>query len=393
VTIRYGMVGGGPGAFIGAVHRMAAALDGDYQLIAGAFSADADKSRETGDELGLDPGRVYASYAEMAAGEAGRDEGSRIQVVVIVTPNHLHHPVAKAFLEAGIHVICDKPLTNTLEDAEELCVLAADRDLVFAVTHNYTGYPMVKEARARIEAGELGELRKVVVEYSQGWLATLLEADGHKQAEWRMDPERAGVSSALGDIGSHAHNLVRYVTGLEVRRLFADLGTVVEGRGLEDDATVILELDGGVRGLLSASQIATGERNYLRLRVYGSEGGLDWSQEDPNRLRIVNPDGSEHIVFRGAGATSEAAQAHTRLPGGHPEGFIEAFANIYRNVANTLRERANGGGEPTGGVNAFADDFPKVQDGAHGVHFIHKAVESNQAGAWVDASYTPPGGP
>lgn len=382
MTIRYGMVGGGPGAFIGGVHRMAAALDGEYRLLAGSFSSDFDKSRETGEELGLAPDRVYATYTEMAVAEGALPQESRIQVVSIVTPNHLHYPVARAFLEQDIHVICDKPLTTTLEHAEHLCRLSAERDLVFAVTHNYTGYPMVKEARERVSAGALGRVRKVVVEYSQGWLATLLEAEGQKQAEWRADPERGGVSAVLGDIGSHAHNLVRYVTGLEVRRLFADLGTVVEGRKLDDDATVLLELDGGVRGLLFASQIATGERNHLRLRIYGAEGGLDWSQEDPNRLRLVAPDGSQQVLFRAAGELSERAQAHTRLPAGHPEGFIEAFANVYRNVARTLSDAVEG---------PFDGDFPTVQDGAHGVHFIHKAVESNERGIWVDAAYVPPG--
>ena len=381
MTIRYGMVGGGPGAFIGAVHRMAAALDGEYRLLAGSFSSAFDKSRQSGDELGVAPDRVYETYSEMAAAEGALPKESRIQAVSIVTPNHLHFPVARAYLEQDIHVICDKPLTTTLEDAEQLCRLAAERDLVFAVTHNYTGYPMVKEARERVRAGALGQIRKVVVEYSQGWLATLLEAEGQKQAEWRIDPERGGVSAVLGDIGSHAHNLVRYVTGLEVQRLFADLGTVVEGRELDDDATVLLELDGDVRGLLFASQICTGERNHLRLRIYGAEGGLDWSQEDPNRLRLVAPNGSEHILFPGTDELSERARAHTRLPGGHPEGFIEAFANVYRNVARTLSDDAEG---------PFDRDFPTVQDGAHGVHFIHKAVDSDQRGAWVDAAYSPP---
>lgn len=378
MTVRYGMVGGGPGAFIGAVHRMAAALDGEYRLVAGAFSSDPAKSEQCGNELGLAAGRIYASYADMARAEGALPLGQRIQAVSIVTPNHLHFAVAHAFLEQGIHVICDKPLTTTLEDAEALCRLAAERDLLFAVTHNYTGYPLVKEARERVRAGALGAVRKVVVEYSQGWLSTLLEAEGQKQAEWRSDPERGGVSAVLGDIGSHAHNLVRYVTGLEVQRLFADLGTVVEGRQLDDDATVLLELEGGVRGLLFASQIATGERNHLRLRIYGSEGALDWSQEDPNRLRLLAPDGSEQILHRGAGQLSQAATAHTRLPSGHPEGFIEAFANLYRNVARAIQAGATTG------------DFPTVADGAHGVHFIHAAVASHQAGAWVDASYAPP---
>lgn len=385
------MVGGGPGAFIGAVHRMAAALDGEYELVAGAFSSDPVKSSQTGTELGLDSTRVYDSFQEMAATEGARSGGG-VQVVSIVTPNHLHHPVAKAFLEQGISVVCDKPLTTNLEDAEDLCRTASQRGLLFAVTHNYTGYPMVKEARERVRSGGLGELRKVVVEYSQGWLRTLLEEEGHKQAEWRGDPARAGISSALGDIGSHAHNLVRYVTALEVRRLFADLGTVVEGRKMEDDATVLLELDDGVRGLLFASQIATGERNHLRLRVYGSEGALDWSQEQPNRLRVLESDGSERVLHRGVGALSERAVAHTRLPGGHPEGFIEAFANLYTNIAHTMRARSGEpGSEDADRLGAFADDFPTVQDGARGVHFVLTAAESDRIGGWVDAEYAPPG--
>ena len=384
MTIRYGMVGGGPGAFIGQVHRMAAALDGGYQLIAGAFSSDPAKSQETARDLGLDPSRAYDSYEEMAESEYALPEGDRIELVSIVTPNHLHHDVASTFLRKGVHVICDKPLTTSVEDAEDLCDLADRYSCLFAVTHSYTGYPIVKEARERVRAGELGEIRKVVVEYNQGWLSTPLETEGHKQAEWRTDPDRAGISSALGDIGSHAHNLVRYVTGLEVQRLFADLGTVVDGRKLEDDATVLLELEGGIRGMLSVSQISTGERNNLRLRIYGSSRGLDWSQEEPNRLRLIESDGSERIIYRAAGAASERAQAHTRLPGGHPEGLIEAFANIYRNVASSVSS--------DGTSRTFADDFPTVQDGAHGVYFIHKALESSRLGAWVDASYKPPGG-
>lgn len=404
--IRWGMVGGGPGAFIGAVHRQAAALDGLYELVAGAFSADANRSRRMGAELGLDPDRVYASFAEMAEREAERPVSERVEVVTIVTPNHLHHPIAKAFLQHGFHVVCDKPLTTTVEDAEELCRLVSERALVFAVTYNYTGYPMVKEARELVRAGELGALRKIVVEYSQGWLRTLLEAEGHKQAEWRGDPARAGVSSALADIGSHAYDLLRYVTGLEAHSLYATLGTVVPGRALEDDATVLLKMEGGVRGLLFVSQIATGERNHLRLRVYGSERGLDWCQEDPDRLRILEADGSERTVHRSAGARSEQAAAHTRLPGGHPEGFLEAFANIYRNVARTVEARRGrapraagiargfeGGSDTSGDVvpAPFAADFPTVYDGAAGVHFIHAAVRSHTEGAWVDATFVPAG--
>jgi len=387
LRVRYGMVGGGPGAFIGAVHRMAAALDGRYELVAGAFSADPDKSRQAGEELGLDVRRTYASYEEMAEGEAGLPEAERIEAVSIVTPNHLHHPVAKAFLERGFHVICDKPMTTTLADAEDLCRSVAATDLHFAVTYNYTGYPMVKEARERVAAGELGTVRKVVVEYTQGWLSAPIEAEGHKQASWRTDPDLAGPSSALGDIGSHAHNLLRYVAGLEVERLFASLGTVVEGRKLEDDATVLLQLEHGVRGLLFVSQIAAGERNHLRLRIYGSEGGLDWLQEEPNELRLLAPDGSVRVLHAGGGGLSAAARAHTRLPAGHPEGFLEAFANIYRDFALALRPKADDA------AGAPLRDYPTVRDGARGVHFIAKALESHAAGAWVNAAYTPPGAP
>ena len=384
-AIRYGMVGGGPDAFIGPVHRMAAALDGQFLLVSGAFSSDEERSRRAGKELGLDPARTYASYEEMVRAEAAVSADERIEVVSIVTPNHLHFPVARMFLGAGFHVVCDKPLTTTLEDAETLCGMAVEGDRVFAVTHNYTGYPMVKEARERVRSGSLGPVRKVVVEYSQGWLATLLEAEGHKQAEWRLDPRRAGISSALGDIGSHAHNLTRYVTGLEIESLFADLGTLVSGRALDDDAAVLLHFAGGARGVLLASQISVGERNHLRLRVYGTEGGLDWTQETPDRLRLMAADGSERLLHVGGADLSARTRAHIRLPAGHPEGFIEAFANLYRNVARTLRVR-NGAGEP----GPFDDDFPTVQDGARGVHFIETAVESGRQGGWVSGSYEPP---
>jgi len=293
--------------------------------------------------------------------------------------------VARTFLEAGFQVVCDKPLTTTVEDAEALCRLAGERDRIFAVTYNYTGYPMVKEARERVLAGDLGEVRKVVVEYSQGWLATLLESRGQKQAEWRGDPERAGISSALGDIGTHAHNLIGYVTGLGIVELFADLGTVVEGRRMEDDATVLLRLEGGARGLLLASQISVGERNHLRLRVYGTTAGLMWAQERPNELVLMSDDESERVFHAGSAGLSERAQAHTRLPAGHPEGFIEAFANVYRNVGRSIRVKAGRCEQ-----SAFDDDFPTVQDGARGVHFVHAAVDSSREGAWVPGAYSPP---
>jgi predicted dehydrogenase len=385
MTVRYGMVGGGPGAFIGAVHRMAARLDGLLELVAGAFSSDPERSASMGRELGLAPARAYGSWQAMVEGEAALPPAQRMQLVAIVTPNHLHHAVASACLAAGFDVVCDKPLTTTLADAEELCRLAAAEQRLFAVTYNYTGYPMVKEARARVRGGALGEVRKVMVEYTQGWLRTLLEAEGQKQAEWRADPERAGRSAALSDIGTHAHNLLEYVTGLEVGSLLAELSTLVPGRRLEDDATVLLRFRGGARGVLGVSQVATGERNHLRLRVYGSEGGLDWCQERPDRLRLTEPRGTETLVFDGAEGLSAEAAAHVRLPGGHPEGFIEAFANIYRNVAAAVTARA-----ADGPGSLVARDFPTVRDGARGVHFVHAALRSAREGGWVDARYAPP---
>ncbi len=400
MTLRYGMVGGGPGAFIGPVHRMAAALDGEWRLCAGAFSADAEKARRAGAQLGLAEDRAYGSWQEMAGAEATLPADERIRAVTIVTPNHLHHRVARAFLERGIHVVCDKPLAVTVAEADDLCRLTASTGLVFAVTYNYSGYPLVKEARARVRGGAIGQVRKVVVEYSQGWLAELLEAEGHKQAEWRADPGRGGPSAVLGDIGSHAHHLMRYVTGLEVQRLFADLGTVVAGRAAHDDAVVLLELDGGVRGVLMASQIATGERNHLRLRIYGSEGGLDWNQEEPNRLRLLRADGSAEVVHRAAGTRASGAATATRLPGGHPEGFVEAFANLYREVARAVRAR-DGVGVDTGGGPRAPDpatrgdkvpepDFPTVRDGARGIHFIDAAIRSQEVGAWIEAGCAVP---
>jgi predicted dehydrogenase len=360
---------------------MAARLDGRLTLVAGAFSSDAKRSRGMGEELGLAPERVYASWQDMVEGEAARPADERIQLVSIVTPNHLHHPVAIAFMEAGIDVVCDKPLATTVAEADELCTLATARGRLFAVTYNYTGYPMVKEARARVQGGSLGEVRKVLVEYTQGWLATLLEQEGHKQASWRADPERAGASAALGDIGTHAYNLVEYVTGLEVRALFAELATLVPGRRMEDDATVLLRFSGNARGVLSVTQVAVGERNHLRLRVYGSTGGLDWCQERPDRLRLTGPGNGgaeECVLYDGAAGLSEAALGATRLPGGHPEGFIEAFANLYRQVAAAVLARA---GDGSADLERF--DVPTVHDGARGVRFVHAALASARQGGWV----------
>jgi len=383
--IRYGMVGGGPGAFIGAVHRQAAALDGEIELVAGAFSSIPERSHAQGAELHLDPERTYGSYREMAEREASRPEGDRIDFVSIVTPNDSHFEIARTFIEAGFHVVCDKPMTTTVDDAETLCRLVARHDVVFALTHNYTGYPMVKEARALVAGGLLGTVRKIVVEYPQGWLATLLEAEGLRQAVWRTDPARAGVSSAVGDIGSHAENLAHYITGLEIESLIADTTTFVDGRKLEDDANVLLHYRGGARGILYASQISVGEENNLRIRIYGTEAALEWHQEHPNYLYVRHPDRPEQVYKRGNGYLGDAAKHNTRLPSGHPEAFIEAFANIYRNAARTIAGRISGDGSAP-----LDNDYPTVFDGARGVHFIHKVIESGRKGGWIDAAYTAP---
>lgn len=381
--VRYGMVGGGPGSFIGSVHRKAAALDGELELVAGVFSSDPAKSAETGREQFLDPGRVYASFEEMAVRESEREDG--IDFVSIVTPNHLHYPVAKAFIERGTHVVCDKPMTNTVEEAEDLCRLVARSGVVFALTHNYTGYPMVKHARHMVRSGELGTIRKIVVEYPQGWAGELVEATGSKQAEWRMDPERAGVSSAVGDIGTHAENLARYITDLELEEIHADLTTFVPGRKLEDDGNILVHYAGGARGILFASQISLGDENNLRIRIYGTKASLEWKQEHPNWLHVRRHEGPELVLKRGNPYLADVATHNTRLPWGHPEAFLEAFANVYVNAGRTIAARIAG---DTPGP--FDMDFPTVQDGAKGVHFIHAAVRSGRERAWVDARYNPP---
>lgn len=384
--VRYGMVGGGPGAFIGEVHRMAAALDGEIELVAGAFSSSAEKSKQQGEALHLDPERVYGSYEEMAEKESQLPEGERIDFVSIVTPNFVHFPAAKAFIEKGIHVVCDKPMTTTVEEAEELCRLVKKHNVIFALTHNYTGYPMVKQAREFVQNGKLGEIRKVVVEYPQGWLADKVEDTGSKQAGWRTDPKQAGISSAIGDIGTHAANLAEYVTGLEMEELAADITTFVPGRQLEDDANLLIRFKGGARGILYASQISVGEENNLCLRVYGTEASLEWYQENPNYLSVKYGNGPEEIYKRGNDYVADVAKHYTRIPSGHPEGFIEAFANLYRNAARAIAARI-AGQEPS----PYDLDFPTVEDGARGVNFIHRAIESGKKNAaWVPASYSPP---
>lgn len=386
--LRYGMVGGGPGAFIGAVHRRAAELDGLAELVAGAFSSDPGRCLAQGAALHLDPARCYPSFEAMAEGEAARAPGDRIDVVVIVTPNHVHYPAARAFIERGFHVICDKPMTTTLADAEALCRLVAQHGVTFALTHNYSGYPLVKQARAMVAAGTLGTLRKVVVEYTQGWLGTALEASGQKQADWRTDPARAGAG-ALGDIGSHAEQLARYVTGQRITRLLADVGTVVPGRRVDDDANLLLRYADGSRGVLHCSQVATGEENRINLRVYGSTASLEWTQEEPNHLIVRHADGPVQVLKRGNGYLAPEAQRATRIPSGHPEAFFEAFANVYANALRTIAARV--AGEPPDPADL---DFPTVQDGAIGVHFIETALrsggETGSGGHWVDATYTPP---
>lgn len=382
--LKYAMVGGGPGAFIGAVHRAAARLDGLAEIVAGAFSSTPEKSQQTGKELHLDPNRVYGSWQEMITKEAARTS-DRLDFISIVTPNFLHYPVAKAALEAGFDVVCDKPMTMTVEESEDLCRTVTQTGRLFALTHNYTGYPMVKEAKRLVAEGKLGDLRKIVVEYPQGWLSTLLEQDGQKQAVWRSDPAKAGVSSALGDIGTHCENLVHYITGLEMDRMMADLGTVVEGRALEDDASILIHYKGGARGILYCSQISIGEENALTIRVYGSKAALEWKQENPNHLRMKFPDAPEQVLKRGSAYLGAAAANASRLPGGHPEAFIEAFANIYTNAIRCIAARAAGAAPAD-----LDNDYPTVQDGARGIHFIHTAVQSHHKKAWVDASYSPP---
>jgi predicted dehydrogenase len=381
--LRYGMVGGGPDAFIGGVHRIAAAIDGQTELVAGAFSSKPDKSKQQGEALYLDPARVYGSYEEMAEKEAALPEDVRIDFVSIVTPNHVHFPVAKAFIEKGFNVVCDKPMTTTVEEAEELVRLVHKHDVVFALTHNYTGYPMVKQARKMVSDGKLGKIRKIVVEYPQGWLATAIDAEGQKQAAWRTDPARAGVSSCVGDIGSHAENLARYITGLEMDSLIADMTTFVEGRRLEDDANMLVQYKGGARAVLYASQVSVGEENHLNIRVYGEKGMIRWDQEDPNYLWFQIDGEPLQKWTRGNGYVDDVAGAHTRTPAGHPEGYLEGFANIYRNAVAAMVARMNGQSPDP------MLDFPTVEDGAIGVHFIHKSVESAKKRAWVDASYSP----
>ena len=379
--LRYAMVGGGRDAFIGAVHRAAMALDGQYEFVAGALSSTPEKSRQSGRDLGLPDHRNHGTWQDLLADEHARSPDERADIVVLVTPNHLHYDVARAFVQAGFHVACDKPLVHTTAQAEELAALVSARGTLFAVTYNYTGYPMVREARELVRTGAIGAVRKVVVEYHQGWLAGALESSGNKQSEWRTDPARSGPAGAMGDIGSHAENLVATVTGLELESLCADLASFGPGRRLDDDAGLLLRFAGGARGVMSASQVAAGSENDLRLRVYGERGLLDWRQEEPNLLVHAPGDGPRRTLTRNSPGLSAAARRACRLPPGHPEGFIEAFANLYQGVATDLRLRAAQGRPAT----ADEAEYPRIADGVRGVRFIEKTVAS----AHGDLKWTP----
>lgn len=383
--IKYGMIGGGPDAFFGAVHRKAAALDGEIELVAGAFSSMPEKSKAQGEALMLDPERVYGSYEDMAEKESQLPKDERIDFVAIVTPNNTHHPIAKTFIEAGINVICDKPMTTTVEEAEDLCKLVKKNDVVFAVTYTYTGYPMVKQAKELVRKGALGEIRKIVIEYPQGWLSTAIEAEGVKQAVWRTDPKQAGISSCMGDLGSHVENMSGYVTGLEMEEILADLNTFVPGRKLDDDGNVLVHYNNGAHGILYASQISVGEENNLIFRIYGTDAALEWHQENPNYLSMKFLGDAEKVYKRGNGYLEEVAQANSRLPMGHPEAFIEALANIYLNATRTMAAKKEGKKHSDNDL-----DFPTVQDGARGVNFIHKTVESSSKKRWISVKYNPP---
>jgi len=377
--LRYGMIGGGRGAFIGAAHRIAAQMDGQAELVAGAFSSDPARSAASGEDLFLDPARVYGSYVEMAEAEARKPMGQRLDFVVIVTPNHQHFPPAKLFLEKGFNVVCDKPVTFDLKQAVALRKIVVKSKKIFALTHNYTGNVMVKQARALVREGRLGAIRKVVVEYPQGWLSTPLEKTGHKQALSHTDPRFAGPAGCVADIGTHADNLARYITGLETHSLCADLTTFVNGRQVPDDGNILVRYVGGAKGVLHASQISVGEENALNIRIYGEKAGLEWHQEHPDRLVVKYPDRPAETWTRGNSyLTSAVAKAATRIPAGHPEGYLEAFGNLYREVFRAIRAEVSGKKQPKD------LDFPTIADGVEGMAFIETVVKSSKLGAkWV----------
>ena len=375
--IRYGRVGGGQGAFIGAVHRIAARIDDKYEFLAGALSSDAARAKASGAELGLAEDRSYTDFKTMAKAEAKRADG--IEVVSIVTPNHMHFPAAKAFIEAGIHVICDKPLSLDLKEALALeKILAKNKNVIFALTHNYSGYPMVRQAKAMVAAGELGEIRLVQGEYPQDWLTTDLEKSGQKQAAWRTDPKRSGAGGCVGDIGTHTYQLGTYVSGLTLQELSADLTSFVKGRKLDDNANIMLRFKGGAKGMIWASQVAVGHENGLKLRIYGTKGGLEWTQADPNYLWFTPFGEPKRLITRGGAGSGPAAARVTRVPPGHPEGYLEGFGNIYTEVASAIEAKR-------AGKKVDKDvDFPGIEDGLRGMAFIEACVKSSaKNGKWT----------
>jgi predicted dehydrogenase len=374
-----GMIGGGRGAFIGAIHRMAAGIDGQIELVAGALHVDPDEALLSGQDLFLDPKRTYKSYHEMFEKESQLPEDERMDFVSIVTPNHVHFEPAKLALQNGFNVVCEKPLSFSLDEALELSKLVVDTGLIFALTHTYTGYPMVKQAREMCQAGALGNIRKVVVEYPQGWLSTPLEHEGNQQASWRTDPKKSGKAGSVGDIGTHAENLAETITGLKIEELSADVSTFVENRLLDDDANVLLRFDNGAKGVLHCSQISAGEENALNIRIYGEKGGLEWHQHDPNTMYVKWLDKPMEVYRTGQGYMGAMAAAHTRTPAGHPEGYLEAFANIYRNFAKVVQARIEGKAP-----DEIYMDFPTVEDGVRGMKFIDAVIESGkQNAAWT----------
>ena len=375
--LRLGMVGGGRGAFIGAVHRIAARLDDRYELVAGALASEPERAKASAYDLRIAPERAYGSFAEMARAEAARED--RIDVVAVVTPNNVHHAAAKVFLQAGIHVICDKPLTTSLEQARDLVDTVAASGALFALTHNYSGYPMVRQMREMIRSGELGEVRLIQMQYAQAWLATRTEKTGNKQAEWRTDPARSGPAGCLGDIGTHAYHLASFVTGWEADELAADLSTFMNGRTLDDNAQVLLRYPNGARGMLWASQVAPGHENGLSLRIYGTEGGIEWAQEHPNQVRWAALGRAPVTLSRGGPGLTPAAAHATRIPAGHPEGYLEGFAQLYTDFADQIAARLEGRGpDPTSLL------VPTVEDGFAGVAFIAAALRSSENNAaWV----------
>jgi len=381
--IKYGMVGGGPGSFIGQFHRKAAELDGNIELVSGSFSSSPEKSYKMGRELSISSKRVYGSYKEMVEKESKFPEDEKIDFVSIVTPNYLHFPIAKEFIKAGFNIVCDKPLAVSILEADELCRLTREKDVVFAVTYNYTGYPLVKQARELVRKGVLGKIQKIIVEYSSDWLLRLIEIEGKSKDDiWRLDPKKVGNSLCIGDIGSHAENLVYYITELEIEKIYADLNTYVPGSVLEDEANMLIRFKNGARGILFCSIVAAGETNNLNIKVYGNKASLQWNEVEPDHLIVRYPNGPEQVYHRDSDYLEPIVKHNIRLPAGHPEGYIEAFANIYNNIAKTILAKKEGR-KP----GEFDIDFPTIKDGARGIYFVNRAIESGRKNNWVEMNF------